>query len=113
MAQNTSPSEFAGKRILVSGGTRGIGKAIVERFIAGDSAFSLRRAKARFVLTLWQFRCQRTISRAASGCLTRASNAGICSSRSGVKALESPTMTARKGDARRAAGRDEIRSLQL
>lgn len=35
MAHMTSSAEFAGKRILVSGGTRGIGRAIVERFIAG------------------------------------------------------------------------------
>lgn len=45
MPQNTSSNEFAGKRILVSGGTRGIGKAIVERFIAGGGKVL---ASARF-----------------------------------------------------------------
>jgi len=31
------PSEFAGKRVLVSGGTKGLGRATVERFLAGGA----------------------------------------------------------------------------
>jgi len=31
------PSEFAGKRVLVSGGTKGLGRATVERFVTGGA----------------------------------------------------------------------------
>lgn len=31
------PTEFAGKRVLVSGGTKGLGRAAVERFLAGGA----------------------------------------------------------------------------
>lgn len=31
------PAEFAGKRVLVSGGTKGLGRATVERFLAGGA----------------------------------------------------------------------------
>ncbi len=31
------PSEFAGKRVLVSGGTKGLGRASVDRFLAGGA----------------------------------------------------------------------------
>ncbi len=31
------PNEFAGKRVLVSGGTKGLGRATVERFLAGGA----------------------------------------------------------------------------
>jgi NAD(P)-dependent dehydrogenase (short-subunit alcohol dehydrogenase family) len=31
------PAEFAGKRVLVSGGTKGLGRATVERFVAGGA----------------------------------------------------------------------------
>lgn len=33
----TDPTEFAGKRVLVSGGTKGLGRATVERFLAGGA----------------------------------------------------------------------------
>jgi NAD(P)-dependent dehydrogenase (short-subunit alcohol dehydrogenase family) len=32
-----SPNEFAGKRVLVSGGTKGLGRATVERFLSGGA----------------------------------------------------------------------------
>ena len=31
------PAEFAGKRVVVSGGTKGLGRATVERFLAGGA----------------------------------------------------------------------------
>jgi NAD(P)-dependent dehydrogenase (short-subunit alcohol dehydrogenase family) len=31
------PSEFAGKRVVVSGGTKGAGRATVDRFLAGGA----------------------------------------------------------------------------
>ncbi|QWW71364.1 SDR family oxidoreductase [Rhizobium sp. WYJ-E13] len=34
---NADPSEFTGKRVLVSGGTKGLGRATVERFLAGGA----------------------------------------------------------------------------
>lgn len=37
MGMITDPSEFAGKRVLVSGGTKGLGRATVERFLAGGA----------------------------------------------------------------------------
>lgn len=33
----SDPTEFAGKRVLVSGGTKGLGRATVERFLAGGA----------------------------------------------------------------------------
>jgi NAD(P)-dependent dehydrogenase (short-subunit alcohol dehydrogenase family) len=33
----TDPNEFAGKRVLVSGGTKGLGRATVERFLTGGA----------------------------------------------------------------------------
>lgn len=35
MSIQVDPNEFAGKRVLVSGGTKGLGRATVERFLAG------------------------------------------------------------------------------
>lgn len=33
----TDPTEFAGKRVLVTGGTKGLGRATVDRFLAGGA----------------------------------------------------------------------------
>jgi NAD(P)-dependent dehydrogenase (short-subunit alcohol dehydrogenase family) len=37
MSIQANPTEFAGKRVLVSGGTKGLGRATVERFLAGGA----------------------------------------------------------------------------
>lgn len=37
MSIKADPTEFAGKRVLVSGGTKGLGRATVERFLAGEA----------------------------------------------------------------------------
>lgn len=37
MSIKANPTEFAGKRVLVSGGTKGLGRATVERFTAGGA----------------------------------------------------------------------------
>lgn len=37
MSVTADAAEFAGKRVLVSGGTRGLGRATVERFLAGGA----------------------------------------------------------------------------
>lgn len=37
MEMKADPYEFAGKRVLVSGGTKGLGRATVERFLAGGA----------------------------------------------------------------------------
>ncbi|MBB4633222.1 SDR family oxidoreductase [Sphingosinicella soli] len=37
MSIRADPTEFAGKRVLVSGGTKGLGRATVERFLAGGA----------------------------------------------------------------------------
>jgi NAD(P)-dependent dehydrogenase (short-subunit alcohol dehydrogenase family) len=37
MTTTIDPGEFAGKRVLVSGGTKGLGRATVERFLAGGA----------------------------------------------------------------------------
>ncbi len=37
MTMQADPTEFAGKRVLVSGGTKGLGRATVERFLAGGA----------------------------------------------------------------------------
>lgn len=37
MIARIDPTEFAGKRVLVSGGTKGVGRATVERFLAGGA----------------------------------------------------------------------------
>ncbi|OHD02066.1 MAG: short-chain dehydrogenase [Sphingopyxis sp. RIFCSPHIGHO2_01_FULL_65_24] len=37
MSIAADPAEFAGKRIVVSGGTKGLGRATVERFLAGGA----------------------------------------------------------------------------
>lgn len=37
MSIKADPAEFAGKRVVVSGGTKGLGRATVERFLAGGA----------------------------------------------------------------------------
>lgn len=37
MSIPVDPTEFAGRRVLVSGGTKGLGRATVERFVAGGA----------------------------------------------------------------------------
>ncbi len=37
MTMQPKSDEFAGKRVLVSGGTKGLGRATVERFVAGGA----------------------------------------------------------------------------
>lgn len=37
MGMTADPREFVGKRVLVSGGTKGLGRATVERFLAGGA----------------------------------------------------------------------------
>lgn len=37
MTVMADPTEFAGKRVLISGGTKGLGRATVERFLAGGA----------------------------------------------------------------------------
>lgn len=37
MTGKINPSEFAGKRVLISGGTKGLGRATVDRFVAGGA----------------------------------------------------------------------------
>ena len=37
MTIKADPIEFAGKRVLISGGTKGLGRATVDRFLAGGA----------------------------------------------------------------------------
>lgn len=37
MSGRADPTEFKGKRVLVSGGTKGLGRATIERFVAGGA----------------------------------------------------------------------------
>ncbi|RAK51555.1 SDR family oxidoreductase [Phenylobacterium deserti] len=37
MNSKIDPAEFAGKRVLISGGTKGLGRATVDRFVAGGA----------------------------------------------------------------------------
>ncbi|KQO75934.1 SDR family oxidoreductase [Rhizobium sp. Leaf262] len=37
MSIQADPNEFAGKRVLISGGTKGLGRATVQRFLAGGA----------------------------------------------------------------------------
>ena len=37
MSRQPDPGEFAGKRVLISGGTKGLGRATVDRFLAGGA----------------------------------------------------------------------------
>lgn len=37
MSPDVDPAEFAGKRVLVSGGSKGLGRATVQRFVSGGA----------------------------------------------------------------------------
>lgn len=37
MTTKADPTEFAGKRVLISGGTKGLGRATIDRFLAGGA----------------------------------------------------------------------------
>ncbi|MFP3547532.1 hypothetical protein SB748_29485, partial [Rhizobium sp. SIMBA_035] len=37
MSIQADPNEFAGKRVLISGGTKGLGRATLQRFLAGGA----------------------------------------------------------------------------
>ncbi|MCK5910054.1 MAG: SDR family NAD(P)-dependent oxidoreductase, partial [Caulobacter sp.] len=37
MTLKVDPSEFAGKRVLISGGSKGLGRATIDRFLAGGA----------------------------------------------------------------------------
>ena len=50
----TDATEFTGKRTLVTGGTRGIGEAIANRFLRGGATvLSLTFASSNRFPTLW------------------------------------------------------------
>ncbi len=40
MTTKADPTEFAGKRVLISGGTKGLGRATIDRFLAGGLSAS-------------------------------------------------------------------------
>jgi NAD(P)-dependent dehydrogenase (short-subunit alcohol dehydrogenase family) len=43
---SVDPSEFATKRVLVTGGTKGMGQAIVQRLTAGGATVATHRTLA-------------------------------------------------------------------
>ena len=53
--QSQTENDFTGKRILVTGGTRGIGEAIVDRLARGEGAAEVQpsgRIKSNFLCNL-------------------------------------------------------------
>jgi NAD(P)-dependent dehydrogenase (short-subunit alcohol dehydrogenase family) len=56
MSSNSSSNEFAGKRVLVTGGSRGIGAAIAQRFGAGGASVAVTaRGSSELIDNTWRF----------------------------------------------------------
>jgi len=64
MSQKSLQFDFAGKRVLVTGGTRGIGRATVEAFIGAGARVAINGASDASVA--------RAIDELGVGCLTSA-----------------------------------------
>jgi NAD(P)-dependent dehydrogenase (short-subunit alcohol dehydrogenase family) len=43
------PTEFVGKRVLISGGSKGLGRATVDHFLGGGAEFAINGGTIRTV----------------------------------------------------------------